>query len=229
MERVKHVHGFLSKMHNAVIHIHTDEPNYSALPEQDFDWEYSVYGNVEEIIPEDIPTPLGKPVVLTSYVDANLFHDMVTGCSVTGILHLINKTPIDWYSKKQATVEMATYGSEFVAACTCVEQIIDLCLTLCYLGVPIRARTYMFGDNQSVVYSATTPHGKLHKCHTALSFHHVHEAIAAKIIGFYHIPGEINPADILSKHWGYKQVWPILQPLLFWKGNTEDLIDPDTN
>ena len=45
---------------------------------------------------------------------------------------------IDWFSKKQATIETATYGSEFVAAHTCVEQIIDLRNTLRYLGVPIR-------------------------------------------------------------------------------------------
>jgi hypothetical protein len=53
-------------------------------------------------------------------------HDITSGKSVTGILHLVNKTPIDWYSKKQATVETAIYGSKFVAAHICVEQIIDL-------------------------------------------------------------------------------------------------------
>jgi hypothetical protein len=25
---------------------------------------------------------------------------------------------------------------------------------------------------------------------------------------------------MLSKHWGYQQVWPVLQPLLFWSGDT---------
>ena len=43
-------------------------------------------------------------------------HDILTGRSVTAMLYLVNKTPLDWYSKKQATVETATYGSEFVAA-----------------------------------------------------------------------------------------------------------------
>ncbi len=74
---------------------------------------YSVYGKVSEVIPKDIPEPKGKPVVLTTYVDANLYHDLITGRSVTGILHLINQTPLDWYTKRQATVETATYGSEF--------------------------------------------------------------------------------------------------------------------
>ena len=50
------------------------------------------------------------------YVDANLHHDLVTGRAVIAILHMVNGTPTDWYSKRQATVEAATYGSEFVAS-----------------------------------------------------------------------------------------------------------------
>ena len=69
------------------------------------------------------------------------------------------------------------------------------------IWVPLFVR--MFGDNKSVVDSSTVLHAKLHKCHNALSFHHVHEAIAGAIIGFYHIDGNKNPADILSKHCGY--------------------------
>ncbi len=65
--------------------------------------------------------PKGRLVTLTHYVDANLYHDCVTSRSVTGILHFINATPIDWFSKRQSTVETATYGSEFVTARTCVE------------------------------------------------------------------------------------------------------------
>ena len=99
-------------------------------------------------MPEDAPEPLGKHVTLTHYVDANLFHDALTGRSVTGILHMLTATPIDWYSKKQATVETATYGFEFVAACVCAEQIVDLQNTLRYLGVPIREQSYMFGHNK---------------------------------------------------------------------------------
>jgi hypothetical protein len=154
--------------------------------------------------------------------------DVTTGKLVTGILHLINKTPLDWYSKKQSTVETATYGSEFVAARICVEQIIDLRSTLRYRGVPVREKYYMFGDNKSVVDSSMGLHAKLHKCHTMLSFHRVREAIASGIVGFYFIPGEINPADILSKHWGYAQIKKRLKSLLFWKGDTADIIVENT-
>jgi hypothetical protein len=93
-------------------------------------------------------------------------NDISTWRSVTGILHLVNKTPIEWYSKKQATVEIATYGSEFDAARICVEQIIDLRNTLRFLGVPVREKSYMFGDNKSIVDSSMQLNAKLHKRHT---------------------------------------------------------------
>ena len=94
--------------------------------EQNFDWAYSVYGSPRKIISKDASPTIGKWVQTTTYGDAILMHDLATGHSVTAALHFVNKTPIEWFSKKQSTVETATYGSEFVAARTCVEQIIDL-------------------------------------------------------------------------------------------------------
>ena len=112
LERCRRIYAYLSKMRQAAIRVRTDEPNFSALPDITYDWAQSVYGNVKEVIPEDCPKPLGKYVTLSHYVDANLYHDMLSGRSVTGILHFVNKCPIDWYSKKQGTVETATFGSE---------------------------------------------------------------------------------------------------------------------
>jgi hypothetical protein len=67
-----------------------------------------------------------------------------------------------------------------------------------------------------VVDSITQLHAKLHKRHTMLSFHRVREAITSGIVGFFYIPGGINPSDILSKH--------CLKLLLFWKGDAANII-----
>ena len=67
-----------------------------------------IYGNVLEEIPKDAPEPLGKSVTATTFLDANLLHDLITGRSVTTVLHFFNLTPGNWYSKRQATVENAT-------------------------------------------------------------------------------------------------------------------------
>ena len=230
LERVKRIFGYLSKMRHGVIRIRTEEPDYSDLDKKEYDWFYSCYGGAKEEIPDDAPRPLGKRVVTTSYVDANLYHDLISGKSVTGILHFFNKTPIDWYTKLQSTVETATFGSEYIAARTCTEQIIDLRLTLRYLGVPVEGPSYMFGDNETVVNTASAPHGKLHKRHNALAFHKTRWCIAAGVVYFHHVRGETNPADILSKHWDYPSVWSQLRPLLFWRGDTGVLakIDEET-
>jgi hypothetical protein len=182
---------------------------------------------VSKAVPKDAPEPLGKPVTLTHYQDANLYDDIITGQSITAILHFLNKLPIDWYSKKQATVKTATYGGEYISARTCVNQIVDLRTTLRYLSVPIRDVSYMFGDNKSVINSSTQPHSKLHKRHNALSFHCVCKAIASGYVVLTYLPGNFNPADILSKHWGYQTIWPILKPILFFHGDTADLIQDD--
>ena len=104
LDRAKRVVCYLCKFSDAVIRVMTGEPDYSEYPDQQYDWMHSVYGQVKEVVPPNAPKPLGKPVVITTYVDANLYHDMLTGRSVTGILQLLNQFPIDWYSKKQATV-----------------------------------------------------------------------------------------------------------------------------
>ena len=94
---------------------------------------------------------------------ANLNHCLATGNSLTGCLHFVNKSPVDWYSKKQATVETATYGSEFIAAKTATEQIMDIRQTLRYLVPLIGSKSFSFGDNRSVVTSAPLPHSTLTK------------------------------------------------------------------
>ncbi|KAL7562898.1 hypothetical protein ACA910_000271 [Epithemia clementina (nom. ined.)] len=71
---------------------------------------------ITEEFPDNVPEPLGKEVMISTYLDANLANCMATGRVATAVLHFVNMTPIEWYSKRWATVETATYGSEFVAA-----------------------------------------------------------------------------------------------------------------
>ena len=187
LERLPRVYGYVLKTKHHSTMYRTEESHYSYLPNMRYDWSYTVYGNVQEIIPNNCPRPLGKSVTTTTTLDANLLHCLATGVSLTACLHFCNQTPTDWYSKKQATVETATYGSEFVADKTATEQIMDLRYKLRYLGVPIKSKSYMFGDNRSVVTSATLPHSTLSKRHIILAFHRVREAIATTIIDFHWI------------------------------------------
>ena len=154
------------------------------LPELEYGWT-RIYGNVVEEIPMDASQPLGKSVTTTTFLDVNLLHDLITGRSVTAVLHFLNLTLGDLYYKSQATVVSATYESHFVVAKTATDQIVDLRQTNRYLGVPIKSKAYMFGDNKSVVISSTVPHSLLSKRHNMLLYHRVSKAIASKILVFY--------------------------------------------
>ena len=136
----------------------------------------------------------------TTTLDVNLLHCLATGASLTACLHFCNQIPTYWYSKKQATVETGTYGSEFVAAKTANEQIMDLRYTLRYLVAPIKSKSYMFGGNRSVVTSATLPHCTLSKRHNILEFHWGREATADKIIDFHWTSLNTHAEQALGTH-----------------------------
>jgi hypothetical protein len=130
LDRLKRIYGYLKTFSSAAIRVRTLIPDLGNLPDQDFDWCHAVYGNVHELITTDTPEPLGNCVTTVTYTDANSYHNILTGRSVTGILHLCNQALIDWYSKRQATVKTATFGSEVTAARIAVDQIIYLRTTM---------------------------------------------------------------------------------------------------
>ena len=77
----------------------------------------------------------------------------------------------------------------------------------------------LFGDNRSVVTSATLPHSTLTKRHNILAFHRVREAIAANLMAFYWIQSAYNLSDMLSRHWDHPTVYPRILKLLITRGN----------
>jgi len=223
LDRAKRIIGYLAKYPHGAIRFRTGIPNHEATfgvePEK-YDWMHSVYGSPKEALPHNAPPPKGKSVRTTTMIDANLMHCLATGRSVTGALHFANQTPIDASSKRQAQVETATYGSEFVAARTGVEQIMDLRYCLRMLGVPLDGPAWMFGDNKSVVTSSTIPHSQLSKRWNALSYHRVREAIAMGVVRFHFIQSTQNSSDILTKPLDHATAWPHVDTLLFRKGDT---------
>ena len=66
-----------------------------------YEWMETVYGCPDETLPDNTTPPKGNKVHTTTYADANLLHDLVTGRSVMGILHFLNQTPIYAFSKCQ--------------------------------------------------------------------------------------------------------------------------------
>ena len=101
--------------------------------------------------PMIFPKSKDPKVRMTVYVDADHAHDVVTRRYITGILLMLNNTPVRWALKCQKTVETSTYGSELLARRIATELIFEVRFMLRSLGVDLDGTTLMLGDNISMV------------------------------------------------------------------------------
>jgi hypothetical protein len=83
------------------------------------------------------------------------------------------------------------------------------------LGVEVNGPAQTFGDNKSVVINTTMPLSQLKKKHNSIAYQRVCEAIAAKIINFFHIWSEDNYADIMTKPLPVGSFYQLVKPMLF--------------
>ena len=211
----KRILGYLKSSAKGKLLFDTSFPDHSQYKTEDHaNWD-EMYPDAEEDIPMDAPKPKGTPIRLTIYVDANHAHDLVTRRSVTGIVVLMNNTPVRWVCKRQKTVETSTYGSELVAARVATESVMELRYNLRMIGVPLEGPALLLGDNMSVVLNTTVPSSVLKKKHCAIGYHRVREAIATKILRFVHIPSETNIADVLTKPLVWEKFYSIIKLLFF--------------
>jgi Reverse transcriptase (RNA-dependent DNA polymerase) len=217
MKAVQRMFGYLKKFAKGGIVIdpnYRDNSKYRAKIAYFDNWK-EFYSEAKEELPYNLVEPLGLPARITIYKDADHAHDLLTRRSVTGILLMVNNTPVKWISKRQKTVETSTYGSEMVAGRIATELAIEYRNTLRLLGVPIDGPALMLGDNQSVVLSTSVPSSILKKKHNAIAYHRIREAIAAGIIDFVHIDTTENYADILTKPLAGPAFHRLVKPLLF--------------
>ncbi len=90
-----HVMGSLRLKHN--LHLIFD-PAYPIIDESRFprhDW-MEFYGDIHEAIPDNMPLPCGKEVVIRMMCDSDHASDKLTRRSCTGFLIFLNMALIDW-------------------------------------------------------------------------------------------------------------------------------------
>ena len=198
LEQVFHIFGYLKKVPRRRIAFDPDYPIIDESRFRQYDWS-DFYQDAEEAIPPDAPEPLGKPVSLHCFVDADLAGNVVTRRSQTGILIFLNRAPVVWHSKKQNTVESSTFGSEIVALKNAIELIKSLRYKLRMFGVPIIGPADIFCDNEAVTTNCTTPESTIKKKHHSIAYHYNREAVASKTVRIAKEDSDTNLADLFTK------------------------------
>jgi hypothetical protein len=177
LNSLRRIYGYLSKMQHDSIRVRTEEPDYTDLPDNAHDWTFSVYGNVTEPLPTDAPEPLGNYVTLSHYVDATLMRDVPLADLLQGFSTLPTRLQLvgilrDKLRRKQQLLVPNLLLHEYVLNRRLI-FVIHCATWVCQSGT----KSFMFGDNKSVVDSSMQLHAKLHKRHMMLSFHCVREVL----------------------------------------------------
>jgi hypothetical protein len=189
--------------------------------QHDVDWK-PFYRDIREEEPNDIPMPLGLPVNVSCFVDANLAGNIITRCSHTGIIIFIQNAPIIWYSKKQNTVESSTFGSKLVAMRVANDLIAALRIKLKLFGVPITGPANVLCDNQGVVKNTSIPESTLMKKHNAINYHIIREAAAMGMLRVGKEDTETNLADLLTKMLNRPRRLKLLLSIMYLKDSHND-------
>jgi hypothetical protein len=157
------------------------------------------YPDAFEEIDTNVPRPLIDEIAVTAFVDSDHAHDKVSRRSITGLIIFIGRTPVFFSSKRQGAIETSTYGAEFCAMKTAVEETMAVRYMLRCLGVRVNHASLICGDNLGVIQNSTISDSLLKKKHVAIAYHKTREAAAAGIVHPIKTDGVDNYADVLTK------------------------------
>ena len=201
LEQVIHIFAFLKRRPKLTLYFDPQEPKLdpSMFNGSTPDAFKDIYRDAKEEMPSHMPTPRGRKVTTTAYVDASHAANKKTRRSHSGHIIFINRAPILWYSKRQNTVESSTFSSEFIAMKICMEAIVALRYKLRMFGVPVEEPTNVLCDNLSVVKNSSLIESALNKKHNSVAYHAVRWAVAASVIRVGKIDTNYNLADAMTK------------------------------
>ena len=200
LEQVLHIFAYMKKYHNAEMIFDSTEPDIELSIFEKEDWTSSEFGSdMKEEIPANMPEPRGMGFIMHANVDADHAADTTTRRSRTGFLVFLNCAPIYWLSKKQASIESSTFGSEFTAMKQCTEYLRGLRYKLRMMGIPVEGPAYILGDNKSVLANTSIPGSTLKKKSQSIAYHFVREGVARDEWRTAYVNTADNPADLLTK------------------------------
>ena len=198
LEEVFHVFAYLKQHNHSSLVFDPTTPFFDESRFPQCDWQ-EYYPDAKEPTPPRAPELRGEVMTMTCFVDADHAGCQETRRSHTGIVIFLQKAPIIWYSKRQNTVESSTFGSEYVALKTAIEQIEALRYKCRMMGIELDGPTNVFCDNESVFKNSTRPDSTLKKKHNSIAYHRAREAVAAGTIRIAWEDGRFNLADVLTK------------------------------
>ena len=139
--------------------------------------------------------------VLSGFCDASHGSDYDTGRSVSGFLFTLNEGVVSWSSKLQDTVSQSTTESEYISLAECAKETVWLRRLIEELTRETLAEaTVISCDNTSAIKLSKNPEFHRRSKHIKTKYHYTRELQDEGIIRVDFVPGDQQPADMLTKN-----------------------------
>lgn len=127
LQELYQIFAFLKRNPKFSLYMSPELPNYQATQSKSNPSDFlEHYRGAREDLPIMMPKPRGKSVAITAYVDASHAGNKATRQSHTGVMLFVNRALVMWHSKKQYSIELSAFASEFTAMKVCIEMIVAL-------------------------------------------------------------------------------------------------------
>lgn len=143
------------------------------------------------------------------YSDADWAGDVENRRSTSGVLIMINRSPVVFASRQQTTVAQSSTEAELIAACEAVKELIWLLNLLKDLGIEHEAPT-LFVDNKSTISLIMNNDIKRRSKHIDVKYHLVRIKYQEGLFELEHIESKLQCADFLTKAIGRDQLKSLL-------------------
>ena len=140
------------------------------------------YPKAMEEVDKYLPLPLIDKLEITVFVDSDHAQNKTTRQSITGIIMIIGRNHVFYYSKLHGAVENSTYSVEFMAMRHAVDEVVVLRYMLRCLGGNVDTASEVYRDNLGGIQNATIKESLLKKKQVVIIYHKVREEVSAGII-----------------------------------------------
>ena len=116
--------------------------------------------------------------------------------ATSGILTMASPSPISWVSRKQDVTTLSSTEAEYIALGVGAQDALWISKILAFLCNPVTPRVW--SDNQGASTLSYNPDFQKRTKHIRRRHHFVRECVTEGDITVHWVPGESNPADMLT-------------------------------
>lgn len=134
---------------------------------------------------------------ITAFSDADWAGDKTTRKSVSGALIYHQGNLIAWSSRRQRTVSLSSAESEYIAAASCVSEL----LFVKGLSVDFNeeCNVVLYVDNQSAIKMIHNSENTKHSKHIDIKYHFIKDIVNQNFLIVKYVSTSENTSDIMTK------------------------------